>query len=207
MNKYCEVCNRPLKERQKRFCSKSCANKYWSDHYKKARQSSLTEIACKVCGKLFHPVRKGQLYCSDTCRWRSNSNWNTWYKKTCLWCHQEFKTKMIKQKYCINCGQYRSKGHKRISPLLRRTIWTRQEGNCFLCQQPVKFDDAITHHLDGDGQKDSPNNSVENLVVLHKLCHKQFHQLFLNYKDGRWYITGDVLDILGLQVEVKKASS
>lgn len=203
-NKNCEVCNRTLTGRATRFCSKSCLNKFYNTEKSDKRHSSLTEVECKVCGKKFKPNRKGHTFCSDSCRWKAKSSFGIKYQKVCLTCGKEFVAYSRRQKYCNDCSAYARRGHQRIAVPLRKKVYELQDCKCWLCGQFVPFSETVAHHLDGEGQGPAPDNSVENLAVLHKLCHKYFHQLFLNFKDGRWYITGDVLDVLGLEVKVNE---
>ncbi|NEO92896.1 MAG: hypothetical protein F6K56_22755 [Moorea sp. SIO3G5] len=54
-------------------------------------------------------------------------------------------------------------------------IYTRQKGICPICGLPVRMEDMFeVHHI--IPVKKGGNNSVKNLMILHKHCHKAKHK-------------------------------
>ena len=61
----CICCNKPLKKRQKKFCSKACNNKWWNNHLSQLKGEMRK---CPVCGKPFYYTpSKNQKFCSHEC--------------------------------------------------------------------------------------------------------------------------------------------
>jgi 5-methylcytosine-specific restriction endonuclease McrA len=55
------------------------------------------------------------------------------------------------------------------------------------------------HHLDGEGEAQSKNHDLDNLMTLCSRCHRQFHQIFLVKEDGEWKVQGKMLQMLGIK--------
>jgi hypothetical protein len=61
------------------------------------------------------------------------------------------------------------------------------------------------HHRDGSGEDDSPNHALGNLTTLCHTCHKRVHTLSWRIVNGKFYVSGPVLEWLRIRkVFVKK---
>jgi predicted HNH restriction endonuclease len=84
----------------------------------------------------------------------------------------------------------------------------RDEFTCQLCQRKVfpsqwsarGKNRMVVHHLDGTGETQSKNHSLENLIVYCEPCHKLFHtKINLVYQNGEYLIKGEIFKLLNLK--------
>lgn len=187
-DKQCKECGQPYQTTNnvKIFCSNECKIK----NNNSLRPRSCHEIReCPVCKKIFKPMQKsgtGRKYCTIKCR---QAAWSV--RSRVISREANFKNK-IKTKW--NGNWYKA---------LQRDDFT-----CQVCGRKKTPYDKTTarryilevHHRDGSGEKESKNHSLDNLMTLCAECHREFHtKVNLIFKDGEYYISGKVFDILGLQ--------
>ncbi len=184
----------------KRFCTYECTIRWHSRNTNQARKDAKNlEAVCPVCGVSYVQVRTSQKFCSSKCKERarvSRKSPSKIYTKTCKRCSEDFETGLKRQVLCPECSAKRSHGAKRIHPSLRKEIWLDQRGLCWLCGKKVSFLGSVTHHLDGRGHVNEPDNSKGNLVVLHPECHTMFHRPHLVRRNGEWGIDGKIFGYL-----------
>ena len=61
----CICCNKPLRKRQRKFCSKACKNNWWNNHLNQLKGEMRK---CPICGKPFYYTpSKDQKFCSHEC--------------------------------------------------------------------------------------------------------------------------------------------
>jgi hypothetical protein len=86
---------------------------------------------CHICGKLFHPYRPNNIYCSNECRAKGYKQKYTYRKKKekeveCLQCGKKFITNDGKRKFCCkSCYLKHNKLYYEKKPKEKRT--------CALC--------------------------------------------------------------------------
>lgn len=188
---------------RKRFCSHNCTVTWHSRNVNaKQKDARDSESICPSCGRLFKVIRRGHIYCSPRCKESARLDRRSVrepYVRHCKVCGVTFETHTAVRVKCQACSDKRRHGAKRISSRLRRTIWEKQKNVCWLCGQPLTFEAAQAHHLDGLGQSEFPDNSEDNLVVLHPFCHAMFHRPHLVFRDGKWGVDGKVFEYLGVR--------
>lgn len=101
----CPVCGKQFlqKEKDQRYCGKSCAAKArgWSK-----QKGTDVKGVCKICGKKLEKGSRRKVYCSDKCARASNAKWHREkYKKKrkiciCAWCGETFQANDRNKKYC-----------------------------------------------------------------------------------------------------------
>lgn len=196
--KVCDRCGAIYETNRKtqRFCSTGCHSKFYGEQRKKNKTTPVCK-KCGYCGEIFQPVKvdKRTKFCSLKCALKACDKRKKvkQTKKECKICGNKFMSKRKTQKFCYNCGKYKSKGKNRVSPELRAEVLKLQNYKCWFCKGKLSFENAKAHHLDGEGQKlKDVDNSIENLCALHDNCHKLFHYIFLIQKNGEWFIRGDI---------------
>ena len=190
-----------VKRRDHKFCGAVCAKKWWSkknypikDHPPKP---------CKYCGEEFKPIRSSRIYCSDYCK--DSSNKKHTHDKTCEICGSSFIVTDGRRKYCYECSELRRRGKARVDPVIRHKLLKKQNGECWICKGKLKSNSTIVHHLDITGQLEEPNHNIDNLVAVHKKCHRLLHSVSLAFINNKWCVVGDVFDVLNVDhVEVIK---
>jgi len=192
----------------------------------KTRSFKNTIVICASCGKEFTRTSNRQWWCSRNCgekfKRKIAANYrkaNPKYKKKCKGCGIEFETNSKRKMFClISCKEkFYNDRQKRLQ--LRTPYRHKQKcggnwreaikkarGTCELCGTSgttKQRDGLCVHHLDGNGEYDGllPNNSLDNLMVICRSCHKKFHNLSLVFVDGNWGIKGDILKSLCLHFE------
>ena len=158
---------------------------------------------CKKCGTDFKPRCSTSCFCSKTCSIRSRANFLE--DRVCAHCGSEYKPTNSKSKYCnhkcfAESHQSRMKGENNPSWLdgrsyekrchrghdwesQRRLAYKRDVYTCQHCKvrcvgrREMREGNAHRliqcHHI--VFWKDSPDNSLENLVTLCVSCHAKLH--------------------------------
>jgi hypothetical protein len=90
------------------------------------------------------------------------------------------------EKSCSNGGPTKRKRSK------YRELFFANNGSgpylCFfVCGEKVKFQEVIIHHVDGD----HTNNSIDNLVACHRICHNSHHFTELWAKDRELLLSSE----------------
>lgn len=187
---------------RKIFCGSNCAMHWHSKNSAQLKSAARNlEATCPQCGQKFAKVRISQIYCGAKCKDKAQFERKTAGKEhevICSFCGSKFTTRRHNQKLCLDCRNQRSRGERRVAPITRKDIWDRQNHRCWLCGGDVQYEDAVAHHLDGKGHIAHPDNSADNLVVLHKTCHYMFHRPHLVRRNGKWGIDGKVFGYLGV---------
>src|SRR5262249_34174307 len=95
------------------------------------------------------------------------------FPKVCF-CGTEFTPVRSDQKYCTPVCQKRS--CKQIGKMDGNAVKAkaRDLNECRLCGGTEQL---VIHHLDGTGEDDSPNHTLENLVTLCRKCHMATHRM------------------------------
>jgi hypothetical protein len=71
------------------------------------------------------------------------------------------------------------------------------------CEMCGSESNLHVHHRDGSGETDSPNHSLDNLVVACGKCHSAIHEINYRIIDGKLYVLGKIFEIMGVNtVEV-----
>ena len=70
----CPVCGKkiiqPLIGRPKKFCSRTCKNKFWNDRWRAEKEKHGRQAVCENCGEIFYAVNEGkkpQRFCCQDC--------------------------------------------------------------------------------------------------------------------------------------------
>ena len=70
----CPVCGKkiiqPLIGRPKKFCSRTCKNKFWNDRWRAEKEKHGRRAVCENCGEIFYAVNEGkkpQRFCCQDC--------------------------------------------------------------------------------------------------------------------------------------------
>ena len=68
----CRECGKPLVQQEKKkrlvFCSKSCREKWWTEHADRINRKAIYEFTCVGCGKAFTAYGNSKRkYCSHGC--------------------------------------------------------------------------------------------------------------------------------------------
>jgi hypothetical protein len=101
----------------------------------------------------------------------SIKRWGNWFAiRECIKCNNKFVGGTTAQ-VCRDC-YHRKMKEKSIRKAKNRRIkmlnLTKEKDHCFFCKKTDKLD---IHHID----KDTKNNSKENLMLLCRGCHKKLH--------------------------------
>jgi len=82
-----------------------------------------------------------------------------------------FCTKTLGRRYCDKCNKSRRNLTNWSKD--RKLVLERDKNKCQICSSKTNL---VVHHLDGNGNHSkSSNSSLENLIVLCKLCHLLLH--------------------------------
>lgn len=186
----------------KAFCSRECTITWHSRNSNAQRRDMRSwEGICPVCHKTFAMLSHRRKYCSDQCKERDRQRRRKIqdpYHKICKVCGAPFDTMTNRRVNCERCTDRKShRGIKRVSAQDRHMALEAQGNICWLCKQPLVYQESVGHHLDGLGHMENPCNGLENLVALHKDCHAMFHRVHLVYRDGHWGVDGRIFGILG----------
>ena len=165
--------------------------------------SSLALSQCKKCGADFKPRCSTSSFCSKTCSVKSRPNFLE--NQVCAHCGTEYKPPNSKSKYCNHkcfseSHQARMQGENNPSWLdgrsyekrchrghdweaQRHLAYKRDSYTCQRCKvhcvgrRGMREENAHTliqcHHI--VFWKDSPDNSLENLITLCVSCHAKLH--------------------------------
>lgn len=55
----------------RRFCSRTCANRHWAKTSRATRAAPVRELQCAQCGETFTAKRSDAKYCGPACRQRA----------------------------------------------------------------------------------------------------------------------------------------
>lgn len=194
------------------YCSVSCRDHdYRAKYFPKPAPQTPRE--CVGCGKVFTPkTRKGK-WCSRKCfTFYEQARHRVLYKpRDCPECGAVFTPRRSTRKYCsqrcVDRAKHRKNGGyqvilpSKVRTQLRKSVADLHGGLCWVCKKPLPEDYQI-HHLDCSDDE-GKDNTVTNLVPLHRECHREFHHLSLRFSDGQWSIKGGIFKMLNLSVSVK----
>ncbi len=137
--------------------------------------------------------------------------------KQCAECGKDFTitTRQVGSKFCGKVCTDRVMHRRHYDNGGRARQWNRRwsgqwqkamdrdDGHCVLCGSAKRVN---VHHKDGMGQEsDEPNHDLSNLEVLCSGCHSQQHTIRWRIVDGAFFISGPVLDRMGItSVEVER---
>lgn len=98
--RYCEVCGKKLRLRNKKYCSAACRTQ--AQEERKAQKLEKEIRVCKFCGEKFVPDRQHTKYCSEECRknFYSTTEKKKLPEKECPICHEMFEPRTYNQVYC-----------------------------------------------------------------------------------------------------------
>lgn len=183
-----------------RLRGKNCCNIFGSDKQTKDRDQK-AEMACQVCGQVFHPKHKTSKYCSNTCKAKSRRL----PVRTCNHCGISFKPFTRTTKYCSSTCFHESHrlrmsgennpsyidGRSKNKRCYRGSEWNfvrieayKRDGyTCQHCGVKCISRRALTnengdkliqcHHINFWSK--TQDNSLENLVTLCASCHAKVH--------------------------------
>lgn len=130
--KVCPECGIEFKKKNRKFCSSECQQVNLKKR-KGVKTIALitTKQPCKCCGKLFKPIRKSNLYCSEKCR-------ATTYNKRTV------KRRRVYEKTVLrNIPSYRL--NKSMSSLIWRALKENKNGNSWKQMVPYTLDELMNH--------------------------------------------------------------
>ena len=59
---------------------------------------------------------------------------------------------------------------------------------------------CLYHHLDGTGEHENKNHSLENLMTVCNKCHRLFHaKVNVVFREGKFSVAGEIFDKLGIE--------
>lgn len=210
---------------RERFCGKQCNAKFWNAEMRKKRVLRVVlGRSCEHCQKTYLPSKYHPLSatCSQSCRaaikhkQRSvrRADERDQQERPCPECKQAFipnKFNWKIQKYCsTRCARRvasRKYGRRNPGQCTGRARRSRLNGNwlkalardanqCRFCHAGSRL---VVHHLDCSGALASPNNTLDNLLTLCWLCHKQWHSVRVIMKNGEVYVSGELFDRLKME--------
>ncbi len=199
------------------YCSIECREANYKIIYSQKRKdkikSRLVDKICDHCDSIYQTTRSDRRFCSPKCKveYEKERKKVQYPPKKCPVCAKEFIPKRITRTYCSQkcIDQRRSTKKidhlpKRVRTELRLEVIREHSNTCWLCQKEFEDEDLIEiHHLDGEGYKENPNNTLENLVPLHRSCHKLFHLIFVVRRKDKWFIQGAIFNMLGLEGSIE----
>jgi hypothetical protein len=171
--------------KKRKFCTKSCAQKYrWKDHKKNEK-----EFICLICGKKFYvPYSDNRIknnipikYCSHKC---TGIGLRTGKNVKCKYCGKEFYT--TRNEFCSHeCAQkYKSENmrHKTYYEngyVIEYDKNYNKKGNVKQHRKIMEeylgrklTDNEIVHHINGI----KSDNRIENLQVMTRSEHSSMHR-------------------------------
>ena len=134
---------------------------------------------CPVCGRNFMPTRKGNVFCSESCKKKfAYADTQDYTTKKCPRCDVKFIPKRSDQIYCSKLCQ-RNPSTQISHDLKRfggnRELALRRDGyKCVMCG---RIDGVNVHHKDDSGNSENPNNDPDNLISLCDACHMKTHKI------------------------------
>lgn len=158
------------------------------------------ERGCEYCGKklIFRDYLQShrKRFCNHSCatRWM-HSNKTAGTSKECKGCGAMFSPKMVTMKYCnAACMKLWTKRHSKMDGNWVAAM--RRDGHkCKLC---LSTSWLVIHHLDGTGEHESPNHTLDNLVVLCRGCHRRVHEFTYRIVNGMVVIDNPMTKLIGV---------
>lgn len=160
---------------------------------------------CTIClGKYTpHEQTKGiQVYCSKKCGKVGKSlvrkpRRKMEVSKSCKVCTTPFLAKYSNRIYCSK--QCMKNTYKRKHKMCGNwnAAMERDRYKCRICSN-TNVESLIVHHIDGTGEKESPNNTLDNLAVLCRSCHCKVHQLSFKVINGVIALDNPMYKLTGL---------
>ena len=137
---------------------------------------------CQVCNKVL-PRHNRSGFCSQMCL---PSNWHRNAKRRGL--------RLLKQKYCTECGYalrrlhprsdlcarcyIKHRGHTYLREDVLRVLHEIQNDKCWWCGKHLSECDTEGHHIYPYTMMPDNNNADENCGAVHKKCHKEIRRNF-----------------------------
>lgn len=135
---------------------------------------------CLHCNKSFTPVRDWQKTCSHVCSYTRRNNLRKvpiTNHGSCARCGKSLEHKKSHAIYCSRTcvsmdHNFKHRGKTRTQGTARRkAIFDRDLGQCYLCKQPVSFQNFELDHLVPTSR--SGDSSPENLAVSCRRCNRR----------------------------------
>jgi len=182
----CKACGKTFmtSDHRKLFCNKDCRSSYFNSLRPTTKEQ---KRECPICGKHFLPMQKrgvGKTHCSVKCKNKANyqkykpdNSSRQWeWKKEHKWDGNWYKS-LVRDKFtCQVCGRH-----------LHRSQW---KGDTRL----------LVHHLDGTGEHENKNHSMENLMTVCNKCHRLFHaKVNVVFHEGKFSVAGEIFNKLGIE--------
>jgi hypothetical protein len=171
LSKYCSVrCSKKVwKIRNKNNAALIAYNKAYNKKYGSEHRKEIVDTTCEWCKTVFLPTQYGMKFCcKDHCQKAQKRKvvFNGKARERMA----EYKQRNPEK---VRESNLRFKNKSRYGG--NKYIVLERDGNkCTRCGEQ-KITKLLIHHLDGSGQTDSPNNSLENLVTICRKCHPKIH--------------------------------
>ena len=189
-NRICLVCGsielKLVKRGNPKFlCSPTCKKKRKADKWRKDHPLNTSPINCGWCTNEFvpHPlVRYKARYCSIQCRRKGYSERiKEFYKR-----HPRKKAEYNRD------ARQQKKWNGNWYKALQRDNFTCQFCGISGEQNTLHRRIILVHHLDGEGEKQGKNHSLDNLITSCYDCHEGLHGISLLKIDGQWWIKSKI---------------
>lgn len=192
LDRICVICDLPFKTDAHHpnalTCSIKCneARMNRERRMKTMRKVAVVIRECDICGKQFQPHRRSvnvQKYCSPECSHEA-----------------KLRSQRDSARATKNINPRSVRFRKKDWQDAKARILARDK-SCRLCGSSDRLHVHHITHLTDDERND---HSDENLIALCGSCHNKAHRFELGKKDGKWIISSELFNLLGItEVTVK----